>query len=90
MDCEVLVKQLKDAKNLNAAYKSSFFTDLKILFDSPEHRNILIAVLGIWVFASFNYYLINYFVKYFPGDIFENFLMMTIAEVIAPIALRSV
>jgi len=80
------LKEVKDSGSHN--YHSSFFSDLKILIDSPEHRNSLIAVIGIWIYSSFNYYLIGYYVKYFPGDIFTNFLMMTVAEVIAPIALR--
>ena len=58
-----------------------------ILSGSTEHLRSLIAVLGIWVYSSFNYYLIGYYVKYFPGDVFVNFLMMTIAEVIAPVVL---
>jgi hypothetical protein len=58
-----------------------------ILSQSPEHFKSLIAVLGIWVYSAFNYYLIGYYVKYFPGDVFVNFLMMTVAEVIAPIVL---
>ena len=47
----------------------------------------MIGVLGIWVYAAFNYYLIGYYVKYFPGDIFDNYLMMTAAEIIAPVVL---
>lgn len=62
--------------------------DIKILMESPQHLRSLIAVIGLWVYSSFNYYLIGYYVKYFPGDIFVNFLMMTIAEVIAPLLLR--
>lgn len=85
-----MVEQLKEAKKNYKEHKSSFVNDLRILYESPEHRNSLIAVLGIWIYSSFNYYLIGYYVKYFPGDIFTNFLMMTVAEVIAPIALRFV
>jgi hypothetical protein len=47
----------------------------------------MIAVVMIWIYAAFNYYLIGYYVKYFPGDIFTNFLMMTGAEIISPIVL---
>jgi hypothetical protein len=58
-----------------------------ILYVSKEHFKSLIAVLGIWMYSSFNYYLIGYYVKYFPGDVFVNFLMMTVAEVISPLVL---
>ena len=61
---------------------------MQILWNSPEHKRSLIATVGLWCYAAFNYYLIGYYVKYFPGDIFVNFLMMTVAEVIAPIFLR--
>jgi hypothetical protein len=61
-----------------------------ILYVSKEHFKSLIAVLGIWMYSSFNYYLIGYYVKYFPGDVFVNFLMMTIAEVIAPLVLFAI
>lgn len=77
-----------DAKQNYVDHKPAFFNDLKILCESPTHRNSLIAVLGLWMYSSFNYYLIGYYVKYFPGDIFINFFMMTIAEVMAPIMLR--
>lgn len=91
VSCKEMVEQLKDAKkDSKGGHKSSFVNDLRILYESPEHRNSLIAVLGIWIYSSFNYYLIGYYVKYFPGDIFTNFLMMTVAEVIAPLALRFV
>ena len=68
-------------------YKQSFFHDMKILSQSEEHFRSLVAVLGLWIYAAFNYYLIGYYVKYFPGNIFFNFMMMTVAEVIAPIYL---
>lgn len=63
---------------------------MKILWNSPEHKNSLIATVALWMYAAFNYYLIGYYVKYFPGDVFVNFLMMTVAEVVAPIYLRLV
>lgn len=90
VNVKAMVEQLKDAKKNSVEYKASFIKDIKILYDSPEHRKSLIGVLGIWIYSSFTYYLIGYYVKYFPGDIFTNFLMMTIAEIIAPITLRFV
>jgi hypothetical protein len=60
---------------------------LKILYNSPQHFRSLIAVVGIWIYAAFNFYLLGFYVKYFPGDVFTNFLVMTFAEVIAPIVL---
>jgi Na+/melibiose symporter-like transporter len=68
-------------------HKQSFFKDMHILIKSREHLRSLIAVCALWIYAAFNYYLIGYYVKYFPGDVFTNFLMMTAAEVLAPIYL---
>ena len=85
-----LVQDLKDAKHGQANRQSSFFKDLKILYNSREHRRSLTAVVGLWIYAAFNYYLIGYYVKYFPGDVFVNFMTMTVAEVLAPITLRLV
>jgi hypothetical protein len=82
---------LKDAKvHSFHGYKSSFFGDLRVLYGSKQHRRSLFAVCGLWIYSAFNYYLIGYYVKYFPGDVFVNFMTMTIAEVIAPICLRLV
>jgi hypothetical protein len=67
--------------------KNNCFGDLSILYQSQEHFKSMIGVVVIWIYAAFNYYLIGYYVKYFPGDIFTNFLMMTGAEIVAPIVL---
>jgi hypothetical protein len=61
--------------------------DLQIIYNSPEHFRSMIGVIMIWIYAAFNYYLIGYYVKYFPGDVFTNFLMMTGAEIVSPIVL---
>jgi hypothetical protein len=60
---------------------------MKILMRSTQHAKSLVGVVSLWIYAAFNYYLIGYYVKYFPGDVFTNFLMMTAAEVMAPIYL---
>lgn len=88
INVDEIVEHMKEAKLSHVDHHGSFFNDLKILYHSSSHRNSLIGVLGIWIYASFNYYIINYYVKYFPGDIFVNFITMTVAEVIAPIMLR--
>lgn len=85
-----IIDDLRDTKNSGTNYKGSFFKDLKVLYGSRQHRRSLYAVVGLWVYAAFNYYLIGYYVKYFPGDVFVNFMTMTIAEVLAPINLRLV
>ena len=86
-----IIEDLKEAKVLaHSGYKSTFFGDLKVLYGSRQHKRSLFAVMGLWIYAAFNYYLIGYYVKYFPGDVYVNFMTMTIAEVLAPITLRLV
>ena len=61
---------------------SSFKTFLSKL------RNLLNLVIIVYLYsaASFNYYLINFAVKYLPGSIFENMIVTSLSEVIAAIA----
>jgi hypothetical protein len=86
-----MMKALIDEKvkheHKSKSYEQSFFKDLHILWKSTQHQRSLLGVVGLWIYAAFNYYLIGYYVKYFPGDVFTNFLMMTAAEVMAPIYL---
>lgn len=88
---DIMINALVQHKEDNkTTYKQSLFSDIAILSGSREHFRSLIAVVGLWVYAAFNYYLIGYYIKYFPGDVFFNFLMMTVAEVLAPIYLYMV
>jgi len=38
---------------------------------------------AVWVAASFNYYLISFYMKYVPGDIFVNNSVSCVAEIAA-------
>jgi hypothetical protein len=87
-DIDDMINALVQKKeDLETDHKQSFFNDMAILCRSREHMRSLIAVSALWIYAAFNYYLIGYYVKYFPGDVFTNFLMMTAAEILAPIYL---
>ena len=35
----------------------------------------------VWSSVSFGYYLISYFLKYIPGDIYTNVILSSLAEV---------
>ena len=37
----------------------------------------------LWSVASFDYYLISFFMKYIPGSIFVNATVSTVAEIVA-------
>lgn len=43
-------------------------------------------IVYLYSAASFNYYLINFAVKYLPGSIFQNAIVSSLSEVIAAIA----
>lgn len=88
VNVDEIIEDLKYTKNNGTNYNSAFFKDLKVLYNSTQHRRSLIAVGGLWIYAAFNYYLIGYYVKYFPGDVYVNFMTMGVAEILAPVVLR--
>ena len=86
---EEQIEQLKEVKADYPNNKISLLEHIKIMQQSEVHRRSLIGVVGIWTYASFNYYFIGYYVKYFDGDIYVNYLMMTVADFAGPILLRT-
>jgi uncharacterized membrane protein len=45
-------------------------------------RNLLIMSFA-WMATSFNYYMVGFLIKYFPGSIYINGVMSSISELIA-------
>lgn len=43
----------------------------------------IIASIAIWTHGSFNFYLITFFLKYFPGNIFGNAMAFAGADIVA-------
>jgi hypothetical protein len=39
--------------------------------------------MGFWSVSSFSYYLLGFFIKYFPGNMYINFAMLGIADICA-------
>ena len=52
------------------------------LSDSMIFSNLSIAMI-LWLAIGFGYYLINFEIKYMPGNLYVNVLMATAAEVFA-------
>lgn len=50
-------------------------------------RNLSNLLIFVFLFcaASFNYYLLNFFLKYMKGDIFINSIVSSLAETVAHI-----
>ena len=53
------------------------------LWNEKSLRSNLIGCIIIWSMCSFNFYMLTFFMKYFPGNIFENSLSFAISDVIA-------
>lgn len=50
----------------------------------------LIVVIMCFVFVSFNYYMVNFFMKYVGGNIFINTLLSSISESIGNFAVSPI
>lgn len=57
----------------------------KKLFDKPLLRNNYVAMFTINSVTGFSMYMIGYYVKYFPGSIYNNMIMLGLADTCAAI-----
>ena len=84
---------LRDLCRASGRHLTDDFTDLNapdsiqeqsesLFYDWNSTRNLCALVL-IWVTVSFNYYLINLFLKYIPGNIYQNTAASCSAELFA-------
>ena len=56
---------------------------LRELWTNPDLKKNLIASCFVWLHGSFNFYLITFYLKYFPGNIFVNAMSFATADLIA-------
>ena len=56
---------------------------LKVLLKNKRHLSNLLVVLFLWVASAFDYFLINFQLKYIKGDIYINTIVSSVSEVIA-------
>jgi len=61
---EVNLKKLKDSEAKPSMIKS-------LMRDKLALRNLLMMIM-VWVSSCFTFYLLNFYVKYMPGDIYFN------------------
>ncbi|CDW78040.1 solute carrier family member 5 [Stylonychia lemnae] len=66
--------------NLKSNRKKS---DLKELLQNSQLRANLILANFIWCSLMINYYILAFYLKYFPGNIYENTLYMIGADLLA-------
>jgi len=57
--------------------------DMKILWADKVLRKNLIASCMCWLHASFNFYLITFYLKKFPGNIYINSMCFACADLLA-------
>ena len=50
--------------------------------DSVLSRN-LIAMCCIWAVSGFNFYMLDFYVKYFPGNVFFNKSFLSVCDALA-------
>ena len=50
--------------------------------DRLLRKNVFGCII-LWSMCSFNFYMLTFFLKYFPGNIFQNSLMFAVSDLIA-------
>ena len=53
------------------------------LWDTPLLRLNLIFASVVWTCAMFNFYLITFYLKYFPGSIFKNSIWFALSDFVS-------
>jgi hypothetical protein len=61
--------------------EQQFTGSIKDLVKVKRHFYNLIILLFAWIASSFNVYLLNYILKYLPGDIFVNAITTNSADI---------
>jgi len=69
--------------------KNKEFSLIEVLKE-PANMINLIVVIMCFVFVSFNYYMVNFFMKYVGGNIFINTLLSSISESIGNFAVSPI
>jgi hypothetical protein len=50
------------------------------MMDEKITRHNLLASMVLWTMSSFNFYLVTFYLKYFPGDIFQSTLCFAFSD----------
>lgn len=81
-----MVEIKAEEKNLLMSH-SNFIPDdthsIKYFLSQPEIRvNLIVMAVG-WFASSFDYYMISFSLKYFPGNVFLNCAVSSLSEAVA-------
>ena len=61
------------------------FTMVDLLKDSIYRMNLIVMILS-WIASSFCFFIIGFYIKYIPGDIYSNIIATSIADGASSIA----
>jgi len=70
----------EDAHSIETEIKQPVLKDL--LKVKKLKRNLIGSTI-LWSMSAFNFYLLTFFLKYFPGNIFENSFFFALSDLIA-------
>jgi hypothetical protein len=56
------------------------------LWDDKVYRLNLIIMIMAWSASSFCFYIIGFYIKYIPGNVFHNVVSTSVADAISSIA----
>jgi hypothetical protein len=59
---------------------------MRDLMEDPIYRMNLIVMVLSWIASSFCFFIIGFYIKYIPGDIYSNMIAMNIADGASSIA----
>jgi hypothetical protein len=63
--------------------KRDLRSQLKELWSEPRLKRNLVGSCAVWLLSSFNFYLITFYLKYFPGNVYLNSLCFACADMCA-------
>ena len=67
----------KDKQNAETSAKKGPFRQM--MADRTTRHNLL-ASMVLWIMSSFNFYLVTFYLKYFPGNIFQSTLCFAFSD----------
>ena len=76
---EIAPNEKQEEEKLEVAQKPDF----RDMWREVKLRGNLIGCVLLWSMCSFNFYMLTFFMKYFPGNIFENSLCFAFSDLIA-------
>mmetsp|Transcript_17025 Transcript_17025/g.12193 ORF Transcript_17025/g.12193 Transcript_17025/m.12193 type:complete len:207 (+) Transcript_17025:105-725(+) len=62
---------------------STIMQSLKELWKVKLHRSNLISAICLWSANMFNFYLLMFYIKYFPGNVYQNTICCACSDIVA-------